>query len=305
MIIIVNAEAGALALPLSSGGMPMGRRALVLGGGGITGIAWELGLLSGLAQAGVDLRSADLVVGTSAGSVVGAQILSGVPLDDLYAEQLKDPTGEIAAKMGIGAIAWFLIGSLWPGDERRGRARIGRAAIRARTVPESERREVIERRLTSRSWPDQRLLITAVDAETGEAKVFDRDGDVSLADAVAASCAVPLVWPPITINGRRFIDGGVRSAANADLAAGCDRVVVLAPVMIALRRSHRITNQLAGLGPGVRSIVVSPDARARKAIGSNALDPARRAASAEAGRLQAADLKDAVAAIWSPRESSR
>jgi NTE family protein len=284
--------------------MPIGRRALVLGGGGITGIAWETGLLAGLAQAGVDLTSADVVVGTSAGSVVGAQILSGIPLEELYAEQLKDATGEIAAKIGIGAMAWFVISSLWPGDERRGRARLGRTALRARTVPESVRRAVIEQRLPSRSWPERRLLITAVDAETGEAKVFDRDGDASLTDAVAASCAVPLVWPPITINGRRFIDGGVRSAANADLAVGCDRVVVLAPVMFALRRSHRIESQLARLGPSVQSIVVSPDAQAQKAIGSNVLDPAFRAASAEAGRLQAVNVKDAVAAVWSPRESS-
>ena len=281
--------------------MAIGRRALVLGGGGITGIAWETGLLAGLAEAGLDLTSADVVVGTSAGSVVGAQILSGATLEDLYAEQLKDATGEIAAKIGVGAIARFVMGSLWPGDERRGRARLGRSAIKARTVPESVRRAVIEQRLRSQSWPERRLLITAVDAETGEAEVFDRDGGVPLTDAVSASCAVPMVWPPITINGRRFIDGGVRSVANADLASGCDSVVVLAPVTFALRRSQRIASQLASLGPGVRSIVVSPDAQARKAIGPNSLDPAFREASARAGRLQAVSAADAVAAVWRPR----
>jgi NTE family protein len=165
-------------------------------------------------------------------------------------------------------------------------------------VPESVRRAVIEQRLPSHSWPQRRLLVVAVDAVTGEAKVFDRDGDAPLADAVAASCAVPMVWPPMTVGGRRFIDGGVRSAANADLAVGCDRVVVVAPVMFPLRRSHRIDSQLARLGPGVRSIVVSPDARARKAIGRNVLDPAHRVASAKAGRLQAVDVFDAVAAVW-------
>ena len=140
--------------------------------------------------------------------------------------------------------------------------------------------------------------MTAVDAETGEAAVFDRDGPVPLAAAVAASCAVPLVWPPITIDGRRYIDGGVRSVVNADLAAGCDRVVVLAPITGALRRSGRIAVQLAALGPGVRSVVVSPDARARRAIGWNVLDPARREASARAGRAQAAGVAAAVAAVW-------
>jgi NTE family protein len=281
--------------------MAIGRRALVLGGGGVTGIAWETGLLAGLSQAGLDLTSADVVVGTSAGSVVGAQILSGATLEDLYAEQLKDATGEIAAKIGVGAMVRFAIASFWSGDERRGRARLGSAAIKARTVPESVRRVVIEQRLPSHSWPERRLLITAVDAETGEFKVFDRDGSVPLTDAVAASCAVPLVWPPITINGRRFIDGGVRSVANADLAIGCDSVVVLAPVNFALRRSQRIESQLATLGPSVRSIVISPDAQARKAIGSNSLDPAYRAASATAGRIQAVNAADAVAAIWPAR----
>lgn len=276
-----------------------GRRALVLGGGGVTGIAWMTGLLAGLAEAGTDLTSADLVVGTSAGSVVGAQILSDITIDGLYTAALKEPTGEVAAKMGVGVLLGFAVNSMWPGDERVGRARLGRAAMRARTVPEAERREIIRQRLPNSSWPGRNLIITAVDAETGEARNFDRDSGVSLADAVAASCAVPLVWPPITIDGRRYIDGGVRSTTNADLAGGCERVVVVAPVTVALRRSGRIESQLASLGPHVRSIVVSPDANARNAIGRNVLDPARRVASARAGHDQAAAGATAVAAIWS------
>ncbi|HEY5034362.1 MAG TPA: patatin-like phospholipase family protein [Candidatus Dormibacteraeota bacterium] len=276
-----------------------GRRGLVLGGGGVTGIAWMTGLLAGLAEAGTDLTTADVVVGTSAGSVVGAQILSGATLDALYAAALTEPTGEVAAKMGVGVLLGFVVNSVWPGDERVGRARLGRAAMRARTVPEAERREIIRQRLPNPSWPDRRLIITAVDAETGEARNFDRDSGVSLADAVAASCAVPLVWPPITIDGHRYIDGGVRSTTNADFAGGCERVVVVAPVTVALRRSGRIDRQLASLGPQVRSIVVSPDANARNAIGRNVLDPARRVASARAGHVQAAAVATAVAAIWS------
>jgi NTE family protein len=116
---------------------------------------------------------------------------------------------------------------------------------------------------------------------------------------VAASCAVPLVWPPITIDGRRYIDGGVRSTANADVAHGCERVVVVAPLAMALRRSGRIDRQLASLGSDVRSIVVSPDASARNAIGRNVLDPAHRVASARAGHVQAAGVAAAVAAVWS------
>jgi NTE family protein len=280
-------------------GVAPGRGALVLGGGGVTGIAWELGILVGLSAAGIDLTAAEIVIGTSAGSVVGAQVLSGVGIEALYEGQLADASGEIAARMGLVATAQFLMNALWPGDERRGRARLGRAALKAQTVPESARRAIIEQRLPTHAWPERRLIITAVDAESGEARNFDRDSGVTLVDAVAASCAVPLVWPPITIGERRYIDGGVRSVANADLAVGADRVVVLAPVTIALRRSHAIANQLASLGAGVRSIVVSPDAEARRAIGPNSLDPSRRAASARAGRAQAAAVSAAVGAVWS------
>jgi len=270
----------------------------VLGGGGVTGIAWMTGLLTGLAQAGVDLTKADLVVGTSAGSVVGAQLRSGVPVEALYEKQLEDPTGEIPARMGLGFYLRFIGLSMLPGNESNVRARVGRASLRAKTVPESERIDAIRTRLPTLDWPEGRLLVTTVDAETGEAVVLDRDGDATLLEAVAASCAVPIVWPPITIKGRRYVDGGVRSITNADLATGCERVLVLAPATYALRRSGRISSQLASLGPAVRSLVVSPDAESRRAIGNNVLDPARRPASARAGRAQAAGEARAVADLW-------
>lgn len=278
--------------------MTNGQRGLVLGGGGITGIAWEIGVVAGLAEAGIDLSSADVVVGTSAGSVVGAELLSGVPIDDIYEGQLADAAGERADRIGLGVIVRLLTASFWTRRPERGRARLGRAAIAAPTQPESEWRARFERGMSSLAWPERRLLITAVDAESGEERVFERDSGVSLLDAVAASCAVPLVFPPVTVSGRRYVDGGVRSLANADLAAGCDRVVVLAPVTASLRRAGRISRQLASLGPAVRSVAVSPDAAARRAIGSNVLDPARRAAAARAGRAQGARIAASVGAVW-------
>lgn len=278
--------------------MQNSRKALVLAGGGITGIGWELGILTGLADAGLDLSDADVVIGTSAGSVVGAQLTSGVPLQDLYAEQLRDAGAEIAARLGTGFRFRFVVASAWPGGDQQARIRIGKQALAARTVPESERRAVIEHRLPNREWPDRRLLIPVVEATTGEVSVFDRDSGVPLVDAVAASCAVPMVWPPMTINGRRYIDGGVRSIANADLATGCGRVVVLAPMTVSLRRSGRISQQLATLGPKVHSAVISPDEQSRRAMGRNVLDPAFRAAAAKAGRAQAATVRDRVAVVW-------
>ncbi len=283
----------------------MGGQGLVLGGGGITGIAWELGMLAGLAEEGVDLSSADVVVGTSAGSAVGAQLLSGRPIADLYTAQLADATGETGWRMGAGALARFVVATAWPGDGRGAGRYLGRAALAASTIPEADFRAVFATMLSGVEWPDRRLRITAVDAETGELRVFERDSGVALVDAVAASCAVPMVLPAMTVAGRRYIDGGSRSVTNADLATGADRVVVLAPVSFALRRIHRIANQVRALGPDVRSIVLTPDAAARKAIGSNVLSPARRAASARAGRDQARLVASAVRDAWSAAVASR
>jgi NTE family protein len=246
----------------------------------------------------VDLTTADLLVGTSAGSVVAAQIAGGSALEELFAAQTAPPTGEIAARLGGATLLRFLVAMIWPGEPQRARARLGRAALRAHTVPEAERRAVIERRLPYHEWPDRRLLITAVNTTTGALVVFDRDSGVSLVDAVGASCAVPLVWPPVTIQGQHYMDGGVRSVTNADLAAGYARVVVIAPTTAAFRRADRVEAQLATLGSGVRAVTVSPDATARRAIGRNVLDPARRKASAEAGRHQAALVVDRVRAAW-------
>jgi NTE family protein len=271
-------------------------RALVLGGGGVTGVAWEIGLLHGLAEHGIDLTVADRFIGTSAGAVTAAQVTTGRSLPELYEAQLAAATHEIAASLGTAGLLRFVVAGLWPGDGRKGRAWLGRSALRARTVPEKDRRAVIEQRVGTAAWPAADLRITAVAAQTGEFVVFDATSGVSLIDAVAASCAVPLVWPPMTVNGTRYVDGGVRSVANADLAQGCDRVVVIAPITASARRSGKPQVQTAALG--VPHLVISPTDAALTAIGRNPLDPARRAPSAEAGRAQAAQMAAAVRAVW-------
>jgi NTE family protein len=274
----------------------MARRALVLGGGGITGIAWEWGILAGLAAGGVRLGEADLVVGTSAGSVVGAQVASGLDTEERYRVQLEPPDGEIAATLGAGLLLRYALAAIGP--PRRLRARIGRLALRASTVPEAERLAVFETRLPVREWPERALLLTAVDAHTGELRAFDRDSGAPLLQAVAASCAVPGIWPPVTIDGRRYMDGGVRSAANVDLAAGYDRVVVLAPLLRGLGAGTGVSAQVKALGAGTRVALVSPDAAALAAIGRNVLDPAKRAGAARAGLAQAPSVVDQVRTVW-------
>ena len=277
------------------------RTALVLGGGGITGIAWELGLLAGLAEAGLDLSDADLVVGTSAGSVVGAQITGGGDLESLYARQLEPPPDEKPARMTRAALArygWAMLRSR--GSDVAFRRRVGALALAAEraglTPPEEERLRVIGSRLVREQWPDRPLVVTAVDAATGEFRTFDRDSGVSLLHAVAASCAVPGVYPPVTVDGHRYVDGGIRSAANADLAAGHESVVVLAPIPRGIGPVAGVDAQVRGLG--ARVAVVSPDETSRTAIGRNVLDYAARAASARAGRAQAASVVERVAEAW-------
>jgi NTE family protein len=271
-------------------------KALVLGGGGVTGVAWETGLLLGLAERGVDLTGAGLLVGTSAGSVVAAQVLGGVPLAELFAAQLAPPVREIAARLGPAGLARYAVAGLWPGDRARGRAWLGRQALRTRTVTEADRRAVIAQRIGRDDWPATPLRIVAVEAVTGAVQVFTSDSGVSLIDAVAASCAVPLVWPPVTIDGKRFVDGGARSVANADLAEGAGRIVVIAPIEMGFRPADRPAAQVARLG--VPGVVIAPSPQARAAIGRNPLDPAFRAPAAESGRQQAAAEVEKVRAIW-------
>jgi NTE family protein len=277
------------------------RTALVLGGGGITGIAWEIGVLAGLAEAGTDLSGADLVVGTSAGSVVGAQVTGGEQLEAMYERQLAPASGEKMARLNRATLAqfgWAMLRSR--GRDVEFRRRIGALALAAEraglTPPEQERLDVIGARLGGKQWPERDLVVTAVDAQTGEFRTFDRDSGVPLLHAVAASCAVPGVYPPVTIDGRRYVDGGMRSSANADLAQGYDRLVVLAPITRGFGPMASVDAQVTGMVS--RVAVVSPDAAGRAAIGRNVLDPAARAPSAKAGRSQAASVAERIAEVW-------
>jgi NTE family protein len=271
--------------------------ALVLGGGGVAGIAWTTGVLAGLADAGRDVTGADLLVGTSAGATVAAQLGSGLPLEELYARQ-TDParqSAEIMADWDMESFGAELAGVLADAaDIPAMRRAVGKLALDAVTVPEPERRAVIESRLPSHEWPGRTLHVVAVEAGNGEPRVFDRTSGVGLVDAVAASCAVPGVWPPVTIDGLRYVDGGVRSLANADYAAGASRVLVIVPMggaelfpseapleaTVAELRAH-----------GTDVLVVEPDEASLTAMGTKPLDPTTRAPAAEAGRAQGRGLE--------------
>lgn len=278
----------------------MTERAVVLGGGGVAGIAWAAGLLHGLAEQGVTLGDADLVVGTSAGSVVGAWLATGVTTEEMHARQV-DPsrqTAELRSPVDVPALWARFAEVLADCPPEQMRSRIGALALETETVPEEARRRVMADRLPVHAWP-QGLVVTVVDAVTGDRLALDASSGHPLVDAVAASCAVPGVWPPVTLGGRRYVDGGVHTTLNADLAAGAGRVLVLAP------------GGVAGGGPlgpgwetdrpllGDRVVVLEPDAAGVEARGTDSLDPATRRPCAEAGRAQAADVAEQVRALWS------
>ena len=289
---IENAELGSAELGSAEHGSAEHGSALVLGGGGVAGIAWMTGLLTGLAEAGDDVTAADLIIGTSAGATVAAQLGSGLPITELLARQ-TDPalqSAELVAEIDLAKLGADLAGYLSDAaTPEQVLQRIGAYALDAATVPESARRAVIESRLPSHDWPARRLQLTAVDAESGEFMLFEASSGVSLVDAVGASCAVPGIWPPVTIGGRRYVDGGVRSSDNADLAASAARIIVISPLGFnsPLPSPLPLQDVVARLREAGRKVtVVTPDAASLAAIGANPLDPSTRTPAAEAGRAQ-------------------
>lgn len=274
-------------------------RALVLGGGGVAGIAWENGVIAGLADAGVDVTDAELLVGTSAGSNVAVQISSGLSTDELYRRQTEPalqsheivPPGTPILDL---VTAWNAIEDAVGDDLPEITRRLAAAALAAHTIPESDRRAVIESRLPIHEWPDRRLLVIAVNGTTGEPVVFDRTSGVPLIDAIAASSAVPLVWPAVTIDGTRYVDGGIRTSTNADYATGTARILI-----IAANPDVYLDREVADLtATGARVEVIRPDAPSLAAFGANPLDSATRLPAAESGRAQGELEAPRIAALW-------
>lgn len=275
----------------------------MLAGGGIAGIAWETGILRGIADVAPStaqaLLDSDVLLGTSAGSTVAAQLSSGLGLDALFERQLATASAEIDPGVSIEAITELFISAMMVPDATTAQKlqRIGEIALSTPTVAESVRREVIAARLPGHTWPDRTLRVAAIDTATGELIRFDRQSGVGLVDAVAASCAVPGAWPPVTIGDRRYMDGGVGSTINLTLVDDCDTAVVLVP-------SGR--DRLSPFGGGAAEEIaafdgstfgVFADDDSLAAFGANPLDPGCRIPSAQAGQVQGRRIAAEVAAF--------
>ena len=283
------------------------KRALVLGGGGNVGIAWETAVLSGLLDGGIDARDADLIIGTSAGSVVGTNLAHGRDPRELASERQREQgralphvvpdTESLAAAFTL----WASFDTMTP--ERC--AQVGAIALRAKTMPEPDWVASFAGNEWP-GWPEKPLLVTTVDCETGEFLALDRASGVPIERAVAASCSVPGLFPPVAIDGRRCTDGGVRSGTSCDLAQRIepDVVLVLAPLGWAGRGIHVISAKLmareaAALeAAGAKVRLIEPDGPAREAMGQNMMDPQNAGPAAERGREHGRRLAGELREVW-------
>ena len=297
----------------------MTKRALVLGGGGPVGIAWESGLLAGLARAGVDLSEADFIMGTSAGSFVGAQLALGTDVRAMATPFLaaRDAPARPASPTrpaGPPPDLNFLMRKMAetaagkrPAQEVR--AEIGAWAGQAKVMGEQDFIQTFGRAFSSLpddAWPEKAYACTAVDIETGEFLMWDKAAGVGVTRAVASSCSVPGIYPPITIKGRRYMDGGMRSGTNADMATGYDLVVVVALRLdggasgeAAERARAPLERELKVLRDGGAWVeLITPDAASQTAFGPNLMDARRRPDAAEAGLNQGLVGAAALASVW-------
>jgi NTE family protein len=291
-----------------------GERALVLGGGGSTGNAWLIGVIAGLFEAGLDVTEADLVIGTSAGSTAAAQIAGATPIELLAAilaaapQQRTGPVGSDGGRLPIGPAAdqmertnKIIAAAEDAADMRR---RMGAAALDMDAASggsgQTRWRATVAARLPSQRWPQRTVLITAVDAHTGEPVVFDRHSGVDLVDAIAASCASGFAYG---IGDNRYIDGGYRRNENADLAAGYGRVLVLSPFGGRTRTPLEWGMQLAAQvdelrARGTRVETIFPDSNSEHMFGANAMDLSLRPPAARAGYNQGRALAEQLTEFW-------
>ena len=305
----------------------MPRIGLVLGAGGEVGHGFHAGVLAALAETtGWDARTADVVVGTSAGSIVGALLRAGLAPSDLAARATGDAVSEDGRRVFARADA--ANGHLRPIPMRVTRSRTiptmsaPGALVRAALQPWNARlgtiaaaafpagrvsTEIISVGVAALfdEWPDAPLWITAVELNTGRRVVFGRDlsHDTDVATAVAASCAIPGFFTPVEIDGARFVDGGAYSHTNADLLAGIglDLVVVSSPMSIAgnglrlapdqpARRFNRcaLAREAAPVRrAGTPVITFQPTTDDLAVMGLNAMDPLRRGEVARRVRVSA------------------
>jgi NTE family protein len=277
----------------------MATRALVLGGGGGTGVAWEIGIVYGLKQAGIDLNDADVIVGTSAGAMVGAQIRQRKNFVQLWQAQVQiaEAGGNNPVRIADPATTQKVMDLMASGVELTAEVRrqMGQWALEAKAQPAETFVGTITKGL-GEAWPDKPLRATGVDVEDGSVVAFDKESGVPLGTAVAISMCVPGMVMPIPAAGRRCMDGGM-AGTNIGLAAGYD--AVLAVVTRDEPRSQAEVEVLRASGAQV--VYLPPDAASARALGETPAErfsTVRRGLAAQEGARQAESAAAEIRTIW-------
>ena len=295
----------------------MATRALVLGGGGPVGVGWESGLIAGLEAEGVRVSQADFIVGTSAGSIVGVQLAGGRDAQELYRAQLAiadrpEGMGPSEPIDMAPMMAQFL--KLYTSDApvQQLRAEIGAFALQAQGDEDAWVAGFAADEIGgSGRWPARAYACTAIDVADGSFVVWDRDSGAPLERAVASSCAVPGIVPPVTINGRRYMDGGIGSTTNATIASGYDKVLVVAVIRpgrggaaaampeLAARVARQFEAELDAVRASGSAVeLITPTDEVERAFGVNLMAFSRRREAAEMGLRQGKAEAARIAAFW-------
>jgi NTE family protein len=273
----------------------------VLSGGGNAGQAWMAGIISGLRELGADLGDADLIVGTSAGARTGAQLATGA-LDQMADTYRRSGVPDVTVH---ATLPQFLAASMRiiteaPDEQEAARRIAAMGPLGGQLASSAGRRSSVAAQIPARQWPRQRLLIAAVDAESGRRAAFSADSGVSLLDAVTASGALPGIYPLVEIGGRRYADGAAHSLYSADLAAGHDIVIVLSPIPLNSYLRGKLDAEIAALGPATVHVVTA-DEESLAAIGPDPLAAQTAQAALDAGAPQARREISALQAAWPSR----
>lgn len=277
------------------------KTALVLGGGGPIGIAWEAGLLLGLRDSGIDLAKADRIVGTSAGAIVGAHLAVLGSLEELFAAQGNPLDDTMKPPDMLPLMAAFAKAKLFSRSVNAERRSLGKSALSANVPDEQAWLDAIasflprESTSTMTGWPERELLLTAIDVETGELLTWTRNSGVPLPLAVASSCAVPCVYPLVHINGRAYMDGGMGSPTNAAFGSGYDLVIIADPLARMMgKQSPMLKEKAALMQQGSHVAAFGFDDAIVDLIGMNLMDASKRGQVAKLGRAQGQAATEAI-----------
>jgi len=280
-------------------------RSLVLGGGGAVGIGWQAGILLGLREAGIDLAAGSDILGTSAGAVVGALLATGREVTEALTSLAGLTRSMEPAALKSGNDRYLKLMQDTDLTEPSAALRtIGRAAQHATTLSETAYLSLFDALDTT--WPTG-FRCTAIDAEHGELTVFGPDSGIPLRAAVAASCALPMLFPPVTIGGRSYIDGGLVDHLNAPVAAG-DVLIVLSchpldtPESPALRpltpAEIRASAELARLRSSRTVLALEPDLHSLGATPATMMDAEVARQAVQLGMQQGRAAAESVRGTW-------